>query len=394
MQYRSWWLYLTIAVIAVVVFAVIGAFTFFGYFWVSVDATHIGVETIEGRVTAVLPPGIHSNDARWADLTEVSLEQLPWCATDPEVITSDRQRLGFVVCGTVSRPGLGDLVEGTGETFYKVNNNENWTGYKQYYLNDGLLAGRYETKPTEDGKDTVYVITQAGLMDQLARQAMKVCVGARTFDTAVVGGSRDELRQCIDDNVSERAAAYGGLKVQNVTVPNVVLLPEVQQKFDDITQSRLDVELANQDALKEASLANQQLALESGKIRVEQGRIQELEKQKALTYDLERQALEAEKAVIEAQKANDLLTAQKDLEIALAQLEVERAQALAIIAKDEALATLYAQYPEYREMLIKLAWAASIKATDKLILPAGTDPMTILQPDGESGVDVVIPATP
>jgi len=45
-------------------------------------------------------------------------------------------------------------------------------------------------------------------------------------------------------------------------------------------------------------------------------------------------------------------------------------------------------------MLIKLAWAASIKATDKLILPAGTDPMTILQPDGESGVDVVIPATP
>ena len=58
------------------------------------------------------------------------------------------------------------------------------------------------------------------------------------------------------------------------------------------------------------------------------------------------------------------------------------------------MATLYAQYPEYREMLIKLAWAASIKATDKLILPAGTDPMTILQPDGESGVDVVIPATP
>jgi len=390
---RSWWIYFAIALGLVFIVGIVGQFTFLGYYWHSVDANHIGIETIEGRVTSVLGPGIHSNGTLWADLNEVSLEQLDWCSVDPEVITSDRQRLGFVVCGTVSRPSQNDFVEGTTETFYEYRDNEFWTGYKRYYTSDQELAGEYHTEKSADGRDTTYIVDRAGLMDQLARQAMKSCVGDRTFDNAVVGGKRDELRTCIDEVVSTMAAGYGGLKVQNLTVPNVVLSAGVQEKFDEITQSRLDTELAKQNAQKEAALADQQLAVQTGQIRVEQGRVQELQRQAAITAELERAALEAKQAVITAEKSNQLLEAQKNLEIAEAKLAVARKEAEAMIAKDAALAALYAEHPEFLDMLIQKGWAEALAAAGAVYIPAGTDPTTIINPNGNPP-QVVIPAQP
>ena len=58
---------------------------------------------------------------------------------------------------------------------------------------------------------------------------MKVCVGDRIFDEAVIGTARDELRACIDDEVNKLAANFG-LRVENVAVPDVLLSPDVQAR--------------------------------------------------------------------------------------------------------------------------------------------------------------------
>lgn len=46
-------------------------------------------------------------------------------------------------------------------------------------------------------------LARNGVQD-LARQAMKVCVGDRTFDDNIIGTARDALRACIDDELSDR----------------------------------------------------------------------------------------------------------------------------------------------------------------------------------------------
>ena len=97
-----------------------------------------------------------------------------------------------------------------------------WAQYRSIYLEDELARSR---------------------MQDQARQAMKVCIGERTFDDNVVGTARDVLRQCIDDELNARAANFG-LRIENLVVPDVILSPAVQSALDAIVQSRLETEKA------------------------------------------------------------------------------------------------------------------------------------------------------
>ncbi len=93
--------------------------------------------------------------------------------------------------------------------------------------------------------------------------------------------------------------------------------------------------------------------------------------------------MKAEQAVIEAQKANDLLAAQQDLEIntALAAAAAERAKA--DLAQQVALAQLYTSNPAYVRFLIAQANANALKPTDKIIFtPEGTTPTIVLPGPG------------
>ena len=348
--------------IAIVVFLAIALAVLSQHFYLlaRVDPQEVGVRFRGGRIYQVVGPGVYSDFALFADLKRVSSEAVSFSVTDPEVVTMDRQRVGLVVSGDVFRPNIGqaDLLR------------QLWPEYRGLYLSDDALRNR---------------------VTDLALQAMKACVGDRTFNDNVIGSARDELRVCVDDEL-DRLAGNLGLLVKNVAVPNVILSEEVQASLDAITQSRLDTELAAQDAIKAKEQAAADQAREEGAVRVTLARQQEEVRQKTTLAELERQRLEAQRAVIEAEKSNDLLAAQKDLEINRVQAEAALAAARAELARDLILADLYAESPAYAYLQAVLANASALTEADKIIFTQeGTSP-TIVVPG--AGIVPTVDTTP
>jgi hypothetical protein len=166
-------------------------------------------------------------------------------------------------------------------------------------------------------------------------------------------------------------------------------------------QSRLRTEKAAQDKLRADAEAKAEQARQEGEIRVAQSRIQEEAKQQTILAELEREKIEAQKAVIEAeranelvrveaqraiieaQKSNELLAAQQDLAInkALAEAAIEKARA--DLASQLTLANMYAEYPGFLQLQIVQANANAIKPTDKIIFtPEGMVPNLVIPGPG------------
>lgn len=347
-------------ILSIIVFSFIGlillllalsATSKFMYILVKVDQNQVGVKFRGGKIYEIVGPGVYSDFGLYVELKRVSSQAVPFSVKDEEIITSDKQRIGLEVSGTFTRPTLVD----------KDMLLANWAKYSNIYLSDTLALER---------------------VADLTKQAMKVCVGERTFDDAIIGTARDVLRSCVDDELSKLAANFG-LQVENVVVPNVVLSPEVQAGLDAIVQSRLSTEKAAQDKLKAQAEAAAEQAKQEGEIRVEQSRIQEQTRQQTTLARLEQEKLLAQKAVIEAEKANQLLAAQQDLAInkALAAAAAEKVKVE--LAKEIALADLYARYPSYLTLQIALANAAALKQTDKVVFTLeGMTPTLVLPGPG------------
>lgn len=366
----------------VVVIFVISIFSFFGQFFYvfeTIQAQEIGVQFKRGRIANVVEPGVYSDFGLFVNIERVSTQAIPFQVSDEEIITRDKQRLGLVVSGDIFRPTNLQTIR------------ENWSQYRGIYLDDALAQQR---------------------ISDFARQAMKVCVGDRTFDDNIIGTSRDELRNCIDDELNILAGEFG-LSVDNLVVPNVVLSPEVQAALDAIVQSRLQTEKAAQDELRARAEAAAEQARQEGEIRVEQARVQEQTRQQTLLAQLEEQRLQAQLAVIEAerandlarleserqlidsQKANELLAAERQVVINGALAEAAVLQAEADVAFETVLALLYADNPDYVSWLIAQANASALKATDKVIFtPEGTTPSIVLPGPGiVPTVDTTPPAS-
>lgn len=341
----------------------------FYYVLERVQPEEIGVQFSAGRIKNVVGPGLYSDFGLFVELEKVSTQAIPFKVTDPELITRDKQRIGLVVSGDIFRPGLEkrDILRRL------------WPQYRGIYLQDDLTVARVE---------------------DLAKQSMKVCVGDRTFDDAIIGQARDDLRTCIDDELDLLVDQFG-LNVANLVVPDVVISEDVQAALDAIVRSRLETEKAAQDQLKAQAEAAAEQARQEGEIRVEQSRIQEQTRQQTLLAELERERLAAQQTVIEAErandlalleterakiaatKANDLLAAQRDLEINEALAEAAVAKAQAETAVEKALAELYAQNPQYVTWLIAQANASALTETDKLIFTSdGTTPTIVLPGPG------------
>lgn len=353
---------ITILIVGAILLAILAAVgSNFFYFLARVDQGQIGVQMSGGKIKAIVAPGIYSDFGLYVEIKRVSTKAIPFSVEDPEIITIDKQRIGLVVSGDIFRPTA------VNKDVYL----EKWEQYSAIYTDDDVLKSRVEAQ---------------------ARQAMKVCVGERKFDESIIGSARDALRACIDEELSTQASNYG-LDIQNVTVPNVVLSPEVQTALDAIVQSRLSTEKAAQDKLKAEAEAAAEQARQEGEIRVEQSRIQEQARQQTLLAKLEQEKLQAQKAVIEAQKANDLLSAQQDLEINKAQAAAAREKAKVDLAQQIALAELYAGYDGYLQLQIALANASALKNTDKIIFtPEGMMPQLVLAGPGViPTVDTTLP---
>ena len=330
------------------------------YLFTRVDQQELGVRFRGGKIYEIVGPGVYNDMAIYAKLEKVSTEGVPFAVEDPEVITKDSQRIGLMVSGDVFRPGIGetDILQ------------DLWPKYRSLYLSDEAILERIKN---------------------LSLQAMKSCVGDKNFNDAVIGSARDELRICIDEQLSDLAKEYG-LDVRNVAVPNVILSPEAQASLDAITKSRLDTELAQQDAIKAKEQAAADQAREEGAIRVELARQQEEVRQKTILAELEEERLKVQSDVIKAEKANDLLAAQKDLEINQARAEAAIEAARAELAQELTLAELYSRNPDYVYLQIVLANASALKATDKIIFtPEGTTPTIVLPGPGIEPVVETLP---
>lgn len=341
----------------------------FYYFFEQVSPEEVGVKLQAGQIDDVVGPGVYSDMGLFVDLRRVSSKAVPFVITDPELITKDKQRIGLTVTGDAFRPNVTDK-----EMLRSL-----WAQYSDLYQNDELLSQR---------------------MQERAKQAMKVCVGDRNFDDAVIGTARDDLRACITSELDDMAAAYG-INIANVAVPEVILLPDAQARLDEIVQSRLQTEKARQDQLRANAEAAAEQARQEGAVRVEQSRIQEAARQQATLAVLEQEKIEAQRAVIEAERANELarveadraiiqaekdnelLEAQLDLDVQKARAEAAVEQAKAQLANQSALAELYAQFPGYVSLQLAQANASALKSTDKVIFtPEGTAPTIVLPGPG------------
>lgn len=361
--------FVTIVVVVVIVALLLAFSSQFFYLFERVDEQEVGVQFESGRITGVVGPGVYSDFGLFVDLIRVSSQAIPFAVEDPEIITKDKQRIGLVVSGDIFRPNLAQAERIRGL----------WSQYRNIYLNDELARTRVQ---------------------DLARQAMKVCVGDRTFDDNIIGTARDELRACVDAELSDLAGNFG-LEIDNVVVPEVILSAEVQTALDAIVQSRLETEKAAQDKLRAQAQADAEQARQEGEIRVEQSRLQEQTKQETTLAQLEQEKIlaqkavieaeranelarvEAERAIIQAQKSNELLAAEQDLAIneALAVAAAEKAKA--DLAAQAALAEIYAQNPGYLNLQQVQANADALQPTDKVIFtPEGTVPTLVLPGPG------------
>lgn len=341
----------------------------FFYAFERVNEQEVGVQFQGGKIKDVVGPGVYTDVGLFVEIVRVSGQAIPFSVQDDEIITKDKQRIGLVVSGDIFRPNIaqGDVIQRL------------WAQYRSIYLEDELARTR--------------------IQDQ-ARQAMKICIGDRTFDDSVVGTARDVLRQCIDDDLNARATNFG-LRIENLVVPDVILSGAVQAALDAIVQSRLETEKAAQDTLRADAQADAEQARQEGEIRIEQSRIQEQARQQTALAVLEqakvaaqKQVIEAERAndlarveagqaVIEAQKKNDLIAAQRDIEISQALAVAAIQQAQAKIAVETALADLYAGRPDYVLLLIAQANANALRNTDKVIFALeGMTPTLVLPGPG------------
>lgn len=361
--------FVTIIVVVVIVAILLAFSSQFFYFFERVDEQEVAIQFESGRITGIVGPGVYSDFGLFVDMVRVSSQAIPFTVTDEEIITKDKQLIGLVVSGDIFRPNLAQR-----DTLQRL-----WAQYKDTYLDNTLAQSRVEN---------------------LARQAMKVCVGDRTFDDNIIGTARDELRACIDTELSELANNFG-LGIENVVVPEVILSPEVRTALDAIVQSRLETEKAAQDKLRAEAQAGAEQARQEGEIRVEQSRLQEQAKQEIILAKLDQEKtlaqkvvieaeranelarVEAEKAIIQAQKENELLAAQEDLEINRALALAAEEKANADLATQRALAAIYSANPGYLDLQRVQANASALQPTDKIIFtPEGTVPNLVLPGPG------------
>lgn len=340
-------------IIFVVLLFVLSFSSQFFYFFERVNPDEVGVQFVGGRIKGVVGPGVYSDFGLYVEMKHVSSQAIQFSVSDEELITKDKQRIGVLVTGDIFRPGVADA-----DLIQRL-----WPEYNQLYLAGDTARVRIEDR---------------------ARQAMKVCVGNRNFDDNVIGSGRDELKECIDDELNILAENYG-LSVANVAVPNVILSPEVQARLDEIVQSRLETEKAGQDKLRAEAQASAEQARQQGEIRIAQSRIQEESRQQKILAELEREKIEsqravieaeranelarveAQRAIIEAEKSNELLASQRDLEIESANALAAAEAAKASVAQEAAIAAIYAANPGLLQLEMAQTNASALRATDKII---------------------------
>ena len=178
----------------------------------------------------------------------------------------------------------------------------------------------------------------------------------------------------------------------HLAMPGLFPVISTPASLDAITQSRFAQALAEQQKSTAKTQADAKLAEEQGKIRVSQGTIQEQARQDAITAELQAQALAAQQQVIQQQNSNDLLDAKLQLDVNNARYQAAEVKAKADNADKLYVASILQDNPNYAYWLSLQTLAPTWTDVDKVYIPAGTNPLTVMGVGTVPGV--TIPATP
>jgi hypothetical protein len=321
-----------------------------GYIAHVVESDQIGVVTQYGEVVDVVGPGTYTDPFRlFAEIYNVRISATQFLVEDPEVLTrGGEQALGVAVAGDVFRPNLLTLPR---EQALRL-----WSLYRPLMQDDSAVLQRVTT---------------------MTQQAMKECVGERTFEQAAVGEGRDDLRLCIDRSLDTIGSEIG-LTFQNVSVPNIILTDAQRSRIDEITNSRTAAQLARQDAERARAEGERDAAIRQAAAQAEIAPTQAWIEARATQAVLERAAIEVENqarlAALEAQREQQAI----QLEISRIQAEIALLQARINNATVEHLAQIMQEHPEYAAVVRAEHLDNVLRGIQIMYLPEGVNPLVAL----------------
>lgn len=333
-------------VVVVIGFVLFSGSPVFGYMLHYVNTDEVGVKIQNGEVKEIVGPGSYSDPFSWfSDIINVKVSGLPFSASDDDVLVKEAaQTIGVQVSGTVFRPRDAETL---------INK---WALYGVYYRDEGLLQEAVETQ---------------------ARQAIKVCVGDRTFEQAAVGTNRDDLGNCIDTTM-DRLLANFGLVVENVVVPDIAISDRARERINAITDAQNQAEQAVAESTRVYAEGQRDLAEQQVIIQITQGANQELLRQQATSSAIELTVIAADRQVLEAELSNEKLAAQRREEIQGIQLEIDRLIAQSETVEEEELARIINSYPRYAQYLRDQLTAQALQNARLVYLTTGTNPLQII----------------
>lgn len=363
-----------VLVIALILIFTVGA-NVFGYWFVNIDTTEIGIPTKFGAVMKdadnkmiVFGPGQYTDIFNLgADVQEINVSGIQFAVTDPQVALAGpeqkniQQTIGVTVAGTVFRPGV------TPRGIDDPNTPEDeripamsellWRDNRTLYTNDEVLQAK---------------------IGELAKQAMKVCVGPRTLAAATVGSDRNDLAFCIDQQLTSLAKGFA-LDIQSVTVPDVILPPEVEESIVNISKANQDAQLAVAGATLAYAQGQRQQAETVNQIQVTAASQLAQIEARSTQAAAQEQAIQSQINVNNAQATLDgsqLLyqKAQAQIKLEIAQLNAQSENAQITV-----LAQLYQSNPQYAAVIIQTAFAEGLKSVSKVFyIPTDTKSLSII----------------
>ena len=344
--------FLAIAAIILVIGVVVMLFLpgVLGYIAHVVESDQIGVVTQYGEVVDVVGPGTYTDPFRlFAEIYNVRISATQFLVEDPEVLTrGGEQALGVAVAGDVFRPNLLTLER---EQALRL-----WSLYRPLMQDDNAVLQRVTT---------------------MTQQAMKECVGERTFEQAAVGEGRDDLRLCIDAALDTIGSEIG-LTFQNVSVPNIILTDAQRTRIDEITNSRTAAQLARQDAERARAEGERDAAIRQAEAFSQIAPTQAWIEARATQAVLERAAIEVENearlAGLEAEREQQTI----QLEISRIQAEISVLQARIENASVEHLAGIMQEFPEYAAVIRAEHLDNVLRGIQIMYLPEGVNPLVAL----------------
>jgi len=205
-----------------------------------VKTNEAGVMLVRNEIIKVLPPGIYTNWARFADLKTVNIDTLTFSVEDPEVLTSDNQAVGIRITIQGRRRNDDASVKNIFTNWNSLTNNDN----------------------------LVQTVTAT------AREGIKNSV--RDFSLTQLLDDRNGLAMSMTEQLEADAAKYS-FEIINVTIENISVDPAYMSVLNEkaIVRVETEKELERQKLIKQKAENDKLQAQNDVAVLVEQTKVQQ-----------------------------------------------------------------------------------------------------------------------